>query len=184
MERKFPIRSADEIPPGVRGTAIETFLRHHNFGENLDAVYTSAEMLVGMCMDHRHHLRIPEKFAYILRTGGGNLRYSEFKVSYAIAVGGAKAIALLAHTQCGMVDVASRRALFIEGLVKNAGWTAKQAEEHFDHFAPMFEIGNEIDFVLAESKRLRLRYPKIVVAPFLYAVEDNMLYGIRETLAG
>ena len=183
MERKFPIHTPDAIPASVRGTAIETFLRHHNFGEKLDTVYTSAELLVGMCMDHRHHLRIPEKFAYILRTGGGNLRYSEFKVSYAIAIGGVKAIALLAHTQCGMVDLASRRTLFIEGLEKNAGWDAEWAEEHFDHFAPMFEIGDEIDFVLAESKRLRLRYPKIVVAPFLYAVEDNLLYGIRETLA-
>ncbi|MFN2442055.1 MAG: carbonic anhydrase [Thermoanaerobaculia bacterium] len=181
MERKFPIRSADEIPESIRGTAIEKFLRHHNFGEGLDTVYASAELLVGMCMDHRHHLRIPEKFAYILRTGGGNLRYSEFKVSYAIAIGGVRAIALLAHTQCGMVDLASRRALFIEGLAKNAGWDEEWAEEHFDHFAPMFEIGNEFDFVLAESKRLRLRYPRITVAPFLYAVEDGMLYGIRET---
>lgn len=29
-------------------------------------------------------------------------RYSEFQISYAIAIGGVSAIALLAHTQCGM----------------------------------------------------------------------------------
>lgn len=44
----------------------------------------------------------------------------------------------------------------------------------------MFEIGNEVDFVLSEAKRLRLRYPKIIVAPLLYKVEDNRLYLIRE----
>ena len=48
------------------------------------------------------------------------------------------------------------------------------------HFAPMFEIGNEVDFVLSEAKRLRLRYPKIVVAPMLYRVEDNLLCLIKE----
>jgi carbonic anhydrase len=30
----------------------------------------------------------------------------------------------------------------------NAGWQPQAAEEHFHGFAPMFEIGNEIDFVL------------------------------------
>ena len=49
------------------------------------------------------------------------------------------------------------------------------------HFAPMFEIGNEVDFVLSEAKRLRLRYPKIQVAPLMYRIEDNQLYLIRET---
>jgi carbonic anhydrase len=44
----------------------------------------------------------------------------------------------------------------------------------------MFEIGNEIDFVLSEAKRLRTRYPKVQVAPLLYKVEDNLLYQINE----
>ncbi len=48
------------------------------------------------------------------------------------------------------------------------------------HFAPMFEIGNEVDFVLSEAKRLRLRYPKLQVAPLLYRVEDGQLYQLRE----
>ena len=132
-------------------------------------------------MDHRKHLRIPDNFAYIIRAGGANLRYSEFKVSYAIAVGGVKAIALIGHTQCGMVNLIARRQLFIQGLVDNAGWEKEWAEDHFNHFAPMFEIGNEVDFVLSEAKRLRLRYPKIQVAPLMYQVEDNLLYLIRES---
>lgn len=59
-------------------------------------------------MDHRVRLRIPENFAYILPTGGGNLRHSEFKVSFAIAVGGVRAIALIGHSYCGMAGVAAR----------------------------------------------------------------------------
>ncbi|MDI6768869.1 MAG: hypothetical protein QMD04_04260 [Anaerolineales bacterium] len=44
----------------------------------------------------------------------------------------------------------------------------------------MFEIGNEVDFVLSEAKRLRLRYPGIQVAPLLYRIEDGLLYLLRE----
>ncbi|HSQ74865.1 MAG TPA: carbonic anhydrase, partial [Bacteroidota bacterium] len=134
----------------------------------------------GMCMDNRKHLRIPDNFAYIIRSGGGNLRYSEFKVSYAIAVGGVRCIALLGHDQCGMVNLVERKEQFIRGLVENAGWTLQSAEEHFNGFAPMFEIGNEIDFVLSEVQRLRLRYPAVQVAPLLYRMEDNRLYCVQE----
>ncbi len=142
--------------------------------------YTDAQLLIGMCMDHRKHLRIPDNFAYIIRAGGANLRYSEFKVSYAIAVGGVQHIALIGHTNCGMVNLMARRAAFIDGLVNRSGWQRDFAEQHFDHFAPMFEIGNEIDFVLSESKRLRQRYPGVRVEPLLYRVEDNRLYAIAE----
>jgi len=65
-------------------------------------------------------------------------------------------------------------------LVEAAGWEKDSAEQHFTQFAPMFEIGNEIDFVVIEAQRLRLRYPKIRVAPLLYRVEDNLLYQIGE----
>lgn len=110
---------------------------------------------------------------------GANLRHSEFKVSFAIAVGGVKAIALIGHTQYRMVNLISRKQQFIEGLAA-AGWEKQAAEEHFDHFAPTYEIGNEEDFILSEVKRLRLRYPKILVAPMIYKVEDNRLYLIKE----
>jgi len=134
-----------------------------------------------MCMDNRKQLHIPDNFAFIIRTGGANLRYSEFKVSFAIAVGGVSALALIGHTQCGMVNLIANKEQFVKGLAERAGWQADSAEEHFYHYAPMFEIGNEIDFVLSEAKRIRLRYPKILVAPMLYRVEDNFLYLLDET---
>jgi len=79
-----------------------------------------------------------------------------------------------------MVNLMARKETFIQGLVDSAGWDEDFAEQHFNQFAPMFEIGNEIDFVLSEAQRLRMRYPKVKVAPFLYKVEDNLLYQIKE----
>jgi len=108
------------------------------------------------------------------------LQYSEFKVSYAISVGGVRHIAIIGHTNCGMVNLVARKEQFIQGLVDAAGWERTHAEAHFMKFAPMFEIGNEIDFVLSEAKRLRLHYPAIVVAPMIYKVEDNRIYIVEE----
>jgi carbonic anhydrase len=130
-------------------------------------------------MDNRKHLHMPDNFAFIIRSGGANLRYSEFKVSYAISVGQVKHIALIGHNHCGMVNLISRKKEFIKGLVDNAGWSREAAEDHFMNLAPMHEIGNEIDFIMSETNRLRKRYPKVKVAPLYYQVEDNRLYCIR-----
>lgn len=179
MNRILEVNSPDDIFPDYRQTPIGLLLEFQNLNRTLDT-YTQAQLLIGMCMDNRKHLRIPDNFAYIIRAGGANLRYSEFKVSYAIAIGNIRHIVLIAHNNCGMVNLISRREQFIDGLVDKAGWDKEWAEEHFMHFAPMFEIGNEIDFVTSEAKRLRLRYPKITVAPMFYKVENNQLYLIRE----
>jgi carbonic anhydrase len=174
------VESDKDIPAKLRDTPIGELLEYHNLGRDL-APAPAPRLLIGMCMDNRKHLRIPDNFAFILRAGGANLRPSEFKVSYAIAVGGVRAIAIIGHTNCGMVNLMSRSHIFIEGLVKNAGWDKQTAEEHFFHFAPLFEIGSEIDFTLSESKRLRMRYPGVIVAPMLYRVEDNRLYLLDES---
>ena len=179
MERLITIAQNSDIPEKYRESPIGLLAEYHNLNRQFEN-YTSARLLVGMCMDNRKHLHIPDNFSYIIRTGGANLRYSEFKVSYAIAVGGVKALALIGHNNCGMVNLVARKELFIENLVINAGWQKEKAEEHFNQFAPMFEIGNEIDFVLSEVQRLRLKYPQIIIAPLLYKVEDNLLYFIRE----
>jgi carbonic anhydrase len=179
MNRLLTISSEDDILPQYRETPIGLLLQYHNLDRQYET-YSNPELLIGMCMDNRKHLHIPDNFAFILRAGGANLRYSEFKVSYAIAVGNVHCIALIGHNQCGMVNLIDRKEQFIRGLVENAGWHPQKAEEHFHHFAPMFEIGNEIDFVISEVKRLRLTYPKIIVAPLMYKVEDNRLYFIQE----
>ena len=179
MKKLISINSILDIPPEYQQTPIGLLLEYHNLNRTYD-IYEKAELLVGMCMDNRKHLHIPENFAYIIRSGGANLRYSEFKVSYAIAVGQVSHIVLIGHNNCGMVNLISREKEFIDGLVTTAGWERDRAEEHFMHFAPMFEIGSSHDFILSETKRLRLRYPKVIIAPLFYLVEDNKLYLINE----
>ena len=179
MNQLLSISSESDIPVQYRGTSIGLLLEYHNLERPYES-YSNAQLLIGMCMDNRKHLHIPDNFAFIIRSGGANLRYSEFKVSYAVAVGEVHCIALIGHNQCGMVNLNDRKEQFVRGLVENAGWQSEAAEDHFRRFAPMFEIGNEIEFVLSEVKRLRLRYPKVLVAPFLYRVEDNRLYLIQE----
>jgi len=179
MNKLLAINSTDDILPEYRDTPISLLLEYHNL-DRQQQPYDKAQLLVGMCMDNRKHLHIPDNFAFIIRSGGANLRYSEFKVSYAIAVGQVSHIALIGHNNCGMVNLIARKCDFINGLVETAGWEREAAEDHFMHFAPMFEIGSETDFILSETKRLRLRYPKVSIAPLLYKVEDNKLYFIRE----
>ncbi len=179
MNNLIEINKTSDIPSQYRRNPIGKLLEYHNLGKNFEK-YSQAELLVGMCMDSRKHLHIPDNFAFIIRSGGANLRYSEFKVSYAIAVGGVSHIALIGHNQCGMVNIESRKDAFVKGLVKHGGWKKKEAHEHFITFSMMFEIGNETEFILSEAKRLRLRYPKVMVAPMLYKVDDNRLYLMRE----
>lgn len=179
MRQLITINKRSDIPAKYRKTPIGKFLEFHNLKKPFKT-FASPQLFIGMCMDSRKHLHIPDNFAFIIRAGGANLRYSEFKVSYAIAVGGVSSIALIGHNNCGMVNLASRKDLFIKGLVKRAGWTKKDAEEHFKDYSATFEIGNEVEFILSEVKRLRLQYPKVKVAPMLYNVEDNRLSLLKE----
>lgn len=178
MNRLVEINTYKDIPLTYRNTPISDLLEYHNLNRSLDSV-EKAKILIGMCMDNRKTLRIPDNFAFILRTGGGNLRYSEFKVSYAVSIGEVEAIALLAHNQCGMVNLVSKKEAFIEGLIRS-GWEREFAEQHFMNFAPHYEIGNEIDFVLVEAQRIRQRYPNLLIAPLYYRIEDNSILLVRE----
>lgn len=94
MNRLVAVQNREDIFPAYRRTPIGCLLEYHNLSRPFET-YTRAELLVGICMDNRKHLRIPDNFAYIIRAGGANLRYSEFKVSYAISIGGVGAIALI-----------------------------------------------------------------------------------------
>lgn len=179
MDHLIVISSASDIPRKYQGTPIGLLVEYQNHLRPHDA-YPSAEILVGMCMDNRKALDVPENFAYILRTGGANMRASGFKISYAIAVGNVRYLAIAGHNHCGMVNLMQRKDAFIKGLVEGAGWEREKAENHFLNLVPMFEIGNEIDFVLSEVRRLRAEYPKITIAPLLYRIEDNHLAFIRE----
>jgi carbonic anhydrase len=175
-----PVDSVTDIFPAYAGTPVEWLLRYHNLSEPLPQRRGRAELLVGMCMDYRKGLVIPSEFAFVIRAAGGNLRDHEFDISFAIAVGGVASIAMLAHTDCGMVGVRQKRTAFIEGLVERGGWDAATAAAHFDQSAPLHDIEDPVSFVLEQSRRLRALYPGVLVAPLLYRVEDDRLLQIVE----
>lgn len=177
MPEILPVVTAADILPIYRDTPVGHLLEYHNLGRPLSGV-VRPELLIGMCMDSRKALRIPHDFAFVLRTAGANMRDNEFRISYAIAVGGVRTIVLIAHTDCGMARLGQRREQFIDGMVASAGWDRARAERHFAESAPKFGIRDEIEFVLQEAARLSAIYPRIQVAPLLYRIEDDLLYQV------
>ena len=172
------INSEKEIPSKYQNSPISKLLEYHNLQKPLNSC-KNPELIIGTCIDNRIQLRIPRKFAFVVRAGGANMKYNEFKISYAIALGNIQHMALIGHNQCGMSNLIQRKDQFIQGLVKNAGWSVQQAEKQFNTESPESEIGNEVDFILQETKRLQTLYPKIMIAPMMYLVEKNMLYLVR-----
>gem|GEM_PF-6915953 len=71
MHRLCAVSERNQIFPEYRDTPIGLLLEYHNLGRNLDNC-SQAQLLIGMCMDNRKTLRIPDNFAYIIRTGGAN----------------------------------------------------------------------------------------------------------------
>lgn len=130
-------------------------------------------------MDNRKNLWIPENFAYIIRSGGANLFYHEFQVSYAIGVGEIQHIALIGHNNCGMVKLEDRKNEFVAGLEKNAGWKKETALNHFENLSLFFEIGDSVEFLVSEANRLRKRYPKVVVAPLFYNSDSDKVSQLK-----
>ncbi len=174
-----PVSDTSDILPRYRGTAVGDLLAYHNLGAP-HRRHVEAELLIGMCMDHRLQLRIPSNFAYTLRCAGANLGMLEFDVSFAIALGCVRTVCLIGHDGCRMVDVASKRAAFVSGLVENAGWDRRSAEEHFDEHASRYEIGESVEFMHFEARRVRATYSDIIVAPLSYSTCDGKLYQILE----
>jgi carbonic anhydrase len=178
MPEIIPVNYQADIFESYQDTPVGALLEYHNLGRAL-GVAPAPKLLIGMCMDHRNALRIPPDFAFVLRTAGANMRDNEFRMSYAIGVGGVTTIVLIAHTDCGMAQLDRRREQFIEGLIRNAGWDRARAEHHFAESAPKFGIRDEVAFVVREAERLREIYPAVTAVPLLYRVEDDLLYQIR-----
>ena len=69
MNRLVDISKPEDIFEQYRQTPIGLLLEYHNLKKPYDT-YIQAKLLVGMCMDNRKHLHIPDNFAFIIRTGG------------------------------------------------------------------------------------------------------------------
>src|ERR1700738_153930 len=150
MPQIIPVNSRDDTLPVYQRTPIGLLLEYHNLGRAIGST-SAPQLLIGMCMDSRKSLRIPNDFAFVLRTAGANMRDNEFRISYAIAVGAVRTIVLIAHTDCGMARLGERREQFIQGLMDAAGWDEARAVRHFEDSAPKFGIRDEVDFVLREA---------------------------------
>ena len=179
MKNLISVADVDDIFTDYRNTPIGLLLEYHNLSRRYE-VYDHAQVLICTCMDNRIGLRMPDKFAYTIRTGGSNILYNDFHISYAIAVGQVRHIVLIGHNKCGMANLHLRKNSFIDGLVKRAGWNKEEAEKHFNQDVSQCEIENELEYLLKDVKRLREKYPKIKVVPLMYLVEDNLLYQIKE----
>ena len=174
MNKLINIKTASDIPLEYRDTPIEKLLKYHNLNEKFQD-YSNAQLLVGMCMDNRVQLRLPKKFAFVMRDGGANFQNSEFKIAYALSVARLKYFAIIGHTDCGMSGLEKRKKPFISGL-EEAGWERGDAEEYFIREAPNSEIHDPIRFTFNEAERLSKRFPHIVIAPMIYKVEGDLLY--------
>ncbi len=178
MAKLVEVNSLEDIFPAYRKTPIGLLLEYHNLNKTF-CNYDRPQMLIGMCMDNRKNLWVPENFAFVIRSGGANLFYHEFQVSYSIGVGGVRHIALIGHNHCGMVRLEDRKDEFVNGMVRNAGWKEDNALMHFENLSPFFEIGDAVDFLVVEVERLRKRYPKVIVAPLFFNVDTGKILQIQ-----
>ena len=179
MPTLIPVTQLSDIPAEYRNTPIGKLLEFQNLGRETEA-YDKAEILLGMCMDNRKSLNLPENFAFVIRNGGADMKYCEFKISYAVAVGELSYMALIGHTDCAMVNLHERKDTFVKGLIEYGGWSPDAAKAHFDEMSPQYEIHHETEFALKETERLRKLYPALAIVPMLYKIEDRMLYLIKE----
>ena len=176
MTNIVPVARQSDILAAYRESPVGRLLEYHNLGRPFEP--EAPRLLIGMCMDSRKALRVPPDFAFVLRTAGANMRDNEFRISYAIAIGGVRTLVLIAHTDCGMTRVAGLHDEFVSGLVDNAGWTVADAERLYAEGVPKFGITDEVAFVMQEADRIQALYPRLVVAPLLYRVEDDLLYQL------
>ena len=72
MVKLIPVQKPDQILPKYRNTPIERLFLYHNLKETLPPTSVHAELLIGLCMDNRKDLIIPNEFAYIIRGAGAN----------------------------------------------------------------------------------------------------------------
>lgn len=178
MPKLLPVQNLSDIPEKYLNTPIQKLLEFQNLNLTSEA-FDKAEILLGMCMDNRKSLNLPDNFAFVIRNGGADMKYCEFKISYAVAVGGLRYMALIGHTDCAMVNLHERKDTFVKGLIEYGGWSPDAAKTHFEEMAPQFEIHHETEFALKETERLSKLYPALTIVPMLYKIEDRKLYLIE-----
>jgi carbonic anhydrase len=177
--RLLPISSVDDIPAQLKGTPVEALLIAQNFYQVMDEADSSANLIIGMCMDYRKQLHLPKNCAYIIRSPGANMKDHEFAIALALSTG-IRYMALLVHNNCIMSDPFKRRNDFVKVMVRDHRWRHEHAEVMFDDSVQFSYIGEPIVFALEEAHRLRTLFPKLVVVPLLYDVDSDKVFLVRD----
>lgn len=158
------------------GTPIDDLLLFHNEQKSAPSGYDIPQVLISLCMDQRISLNLPKGFAYILRTPGAHIHGLEFAVSYAIAMGGVRAMAVIGHTDCAMTRLGDFKEKFVRQLDEwHCGWNAKDALRHFNQWAPRFAVKDMTQHIRVEVERILKVFPGLLVAPLIYNVKDHRL---------
>lgn len=171
------IDKSEKIPAEYLNTTLQHLIEYHNLGYEFKE-YEKPQLLIGTCMDYRINLRIPDRFAFVIRNGGASLKHNDFQMAFALSVGGCQAIAVIGHTDCGMVNLPSKHNLFVDGMTKRLNYEQSEADEFFRTKSIENEIYSEIEFTKKQAEQLKEKYPNIPVIAMIYEVKDNLLYHI------
>ncbi|AFV76085.1 hypothetical protein YIM1640_14600 [Thermus oshimai] len=146
---------------------IALLLESHNEGRSFPPL-AKPELLLVTCMDHRIALRLPENFAFVLRTGGANPDPVEPYLVYALARTGVRTVALVGHTDCAMSrpDLEALRTL-PQGL-----------EALYRPRIAGLAVGDPAAFVVRKARELEARLG-VRAVPLLYRVEDHRLLRLE-----
>lgn len=151
---------------------VHTLLRSHNEGAVFPPFF-QPELAVVTCMDFRIHLRMPENFAFVLRTGGANPEPVEPYLAFSVARMGIQAIALIGHTDCAMQ--------YPDPYVLNHLPTDEEHIRRYRAQIAALAIGEVELFTRRQARKLSIRLG-LPVVPLLYRVEDRQLQHLDATL--
>ena len=179
MNSKKLILKKEEVPQAYRNTPIELLLAYNNLGKEFDEC-AQAKLIIGTCIDNRICFRIPDNFAYIFRQAGANMQQCDFSISYVMAVGSIRHVALIGHTDCKMVDISAQENAYVENISKITAWSKKNASEYFKKNVPICEIGDQEEFTVNEATRLKEKFPNALIAPMLFNVDKGDLCLLQE----
>jgi len=155
--------SPDSQPEAA--AAIALLLDSHNDGKHYPA-FERPCLGVVTCMDFRIRLRLPENFAFVLRTGGANPRPVEPYLAYGIVRTGVHALALIGHTDCAMERPDPD---LIDTLRAD-----DELKRHYHGEIAALAIADAATFTRREAARLQERFG-FPVAPLLYRTETHRL---------
>lgn len=181
ITRLLPVREESDIPESLRNTPVAALLKCQNFGQVDSEISDTPDMIIGMCIDYRKSLSLPQNCAYVIRREGANMAGSEFSLALALSAG-IEYMALITHNHCVMSNPHDKREAFVTGLADKHGWAQSQAQEFFDQHAASREISDAIDFSLKEARRLERLFRGLKIVPMMFMLEDNMLYLVKDWL--